>query len=73
MTLGALIGYIVLVDRLGFLPTAVMMLAALLWAYGVRRSLILPVAIITSLLVHSAFYKVLKVPLPWGLMSGLAW
>ena len=73
VTLGALIGYIALVDRLGFLPTAVLMLGALLWAYGVRKALILPLAMVTSLLVHSAFYKVLKVPLPWGLMSGLAW
>ena len=49
------------------------MLAGLLWAYGVRRALIAPIALIASLVVHTVFYKLLKVPLPWGVLSGLTW
>ena len=73
VTLGVLAGYVLLVDRLGFLPTAVIMLGGLLWAYGVRRTLIAPIALVAALLVHAVFYKLLKVPLPWGVLSGFTW
>ena len=73
ITLIALVGYVVLVNRLGFLPSAVLMLGALLYAYGVKPWLAGVVALVGSLLVHTAFYKLLKVPLPWGILSSLAW
>lgn len=73
LTVGALVCYALLVERLGFLPTAFVLLGGLLWAYGVRRSLIAPIALVAALGIHTAFYKLLKVPLPWGLLSGLAW
>ena len=28
---------------------------------------------VAALLVHAVFYKLLKVPLPWGVLSGLTW
>jgi putative tricarboxylic transport membrane protein len=31
------------------------------------------IAVIATLLVHLAFYKLLRVPLPWGLLKGYAW
>lgn len=73
MTVGALVGYVAVVDRLGFLPTAVLMLAALFRSYGVGTGRTVILAVIASLAVHTAFYKVLKVPLPWGVLSGMAW
>ena len=72
-TVGALVGYVALVDRLGFILTAFLMLCALFAAYRVRLALIAPVAAVATLLVHAAFYKLLKVPLPWGLLSGWTW
>lgn len=72
-TVGALIGYVALVDRLGFILTAFLMLCSLFAAYRVRLALIAPVAAGATLLVHAAFYKLLKVPLPWGLLSGWTW
>jgi len=72
-TVGALIGYVALVDRLGFIITAFLMLCSLFAAYRVRLALIVPVAAVATLLVHAAFYKLLKVPLPWGLLSGWTW
>lgn len=73
ITLIALVGYVGLVNRLGFLPAAVLMLGSLLYAYGVRLVSAAVIAVVGSLLVHTAFYKFLKVPLPWGVLSSLAW
>ena len=73
ITVSALVGYVVVVESLGFLPTAVLMLVALLRAYGVSAGRTALLAVVASLAVHTAFYKVLKVPLPWGILSGFAW
>ena len=65
--------YLVAVDRLGFVLTAFVYLAALMWALRVRLALTLPIALVTALVIHYAFYKLLRVPLPWGLLQGIAW
>lgn len=65
--------YILLVDRLGFIPTAVIYLAVLFAVFGVSRRWNLPIALAVTLLIHYSFYKLLKVPLPWGVLSGIAW
>ncbi len=72
-TVATLIGYVAWVDRLGFIVTAFAMLCALFAAYRVRLAWIVPVAAVSTLAVHTAFYKLLKVPLPWGLLSGWIW
>ena len=33
----------------------------------------LPIAVVATLVVHFAFYQLLRVPLPWGLLQGVAW
>ena len=65
--------YLLVVDRLGFLLTAFVYLAALMWVLRVRLALVLPVAFVMALLIHYAFYKLLRVPLPWGVLQGIAW
>jgi putative tricarboxylic transport membrane protein len=65
--------YLVVVDRLGFLLTAFVYLAALMWELRVRLAVTLPVAFIMALAIHYAFYKLLRVPLPWGVLQGIAW
>ena len=65
--------YLLAVDRLGFLITAFVYLTALIWVLRVRLALVLPVALVMALLIHYAFYKLLRVPLPWGLLQGIAW
>ena len=65
--------YIVLVDRLGFIPTAMIYLAVLFAVFGVSPRWNVPIALAVTLLIHFSFYKLLKVPLPWGLLSGIAW
>jgi putative tricarboxylic transport membrane protein len=71
--LGGVIFYIVASGSLGFLPTAVVILVALLSALRVPIGRALLVAVIAALVVHFAFYKLLRVPLPWGLLTSWAW
>ena len=71
--LGAVIFYIAFANSLGFLPTSFLMLLALFKVLGVswRRNLI--VALVATFVVHFAFYKLLRVPLPWGVLTPWAW
>ena len=73
LTVGVNVFYILLVDRLGFIPTGVIYLAALFAVFGVRLIWIVPLALLLTLVIHTAFYKLLKVPLPWGLLHGFIW
>lgn len=63
-----LVFYVLAVDRLGFLPTAAAMVLATALTFGARWRLALPLAIAAPLLVHLIFYKLLRVPLPAGLL-----
>ena len=64
----AVLGYIALADRLGFLVVAPLMLLATLRAFGVGWRGALAWAVAGTLVVHLAFYKLLRVPLPWGIL-----
>jgi putative tricarboxylic transport membrane protein len=70
--IGGLLFYIFAVDALGFHITASLLL--LVWARFLRASwaLALPVAIGGMLVIHLSFYKLLKVPLPWGIFERFA-
>jgi putative tricarboxylic transport membrane protein len=68
-----LVFYLAVSERLGFLITAVLLLMALFYVFGVRTRTALIVAIVGSLAIHTMFYKLLKVPLPWGILSPFAW
>ena len=71
--LGAIVFYIAAADALGFLPTAMLILTVLQIVLRVPVGRALLVAVIATLLIHFAFYKLLRVPLPWGLLKNLAW
>ena len=70
---GSIAFYIVAADALGFLLTAAIILTVLFLVLRVRPLTALTVAIGASLVVHFAFYKLLRVPLPWGVLKGYAW
>ena len=70
---GSVVLYILAADRLGFLPTATLILCALFLVLRVPPKKAVPIAIVATLLVHFAFYKLLRVPLPWGVLHGVAW
>jgi putative tricarboxylic transport membrane protein len=72
-TIGVNVLYIFAVDRLGFLITGTIYLTVLFVVFGVGRKWVLPIAVIATLVIHYAFYKLLRVPLPWGLLQGMAY
>jgi putative tricarboxylic transport membrane protein len=67
-----LLFYVVAVDRLGFLPTAAVMVLITSVALGARLRLAVPLAIGAPLFVNLVFSKLLRVPLPSGFVP-LPW
>lgn len=65
---GVTLGYIAFADRLGFLIVAPLGLFATFKAMQVSTRAALVWSIGGTLLVHLAFYKLLRVPLPWGVL-----
>ncbi len=63
-----LLVYVVIGDRLGFVPTAFGIVLAVSLAMGARLKLALPLALIAPVVVHLIFVKLLRVPLPPGLL-----
>src|SRR5262245_10752555 len=63
-----LLFYVWSVDRLGFLPTAAVIVLVTALALGARRRLALPLALAAPLLINLVFVKLLRVPLPSGLL-----
>ena len=68
-----LVFYIVAADPLGFLPTAALCLLALFLKLKVRVLPAIVVAVVATLVIHFLFYKLLRVPLPWGALERFAW
>lgn len=66
--LGGVLAYVGLVERLGFLITGALLLFLLMWRLRVPplRALVIALAFTTT--VHFLFAKILKVPLPLGLL-----
>jgi len=71
--LAALVFYIAFAQSLGFLVTGSILLAALFLKFGVRPALAVVIAIVATLVIHFLFYKLLRVPLPWGVLERFAW
>jgi putative tricarboxylic transport membrane protein len=65
--------YLLAAEKLGFLPTGVLILSVMFAAMTVPRARILPLALLITLLIHTVFYKALRVPLPWGVLQPWQW
>ncbi len=65
--------YLAAIDRLGFVITGTVYLAALFTVFRVRARWIVPLALIVTLIIHYAFFKLLRVPLPGGILQGFTW
>lgn len=63
-----LVFYAVAADRLGFYVTTALMIVIAALTFGARPRLALPVALIAPAFIHLVFYKLLRVPLPAGLV-----
>ena len=73
VVIGGVVFYRLAGERLGFLPCASLLLWAPMWALGVPPLRALLIAVVSALAIHFAFYKLLRVPLPWGVLGGVAW
>jgi putative tricarboxylic transport membrane protein len=63
-----LLFYVLAVDRIGFLPTAALVVLTTSLALGARLRLAVAMAIGAPLFVNLVFSKLLRVPLPSGLL-----
>ena len=70
---GGVVFYMLAAERLGFLPCATLLLWVLMVVLRVPPLRALVIAVIAALVIHFAFYKLLRVPLPWGVLGGIAW
>ena len=64
----AIVFYLLAVQRLGFLVTATILLLALFLQLRVKPWLAALVALAAAFAIHLAFYKLLRVSLPWGVL-----
>jgi len=71
VTLGGLLLYVLASDRIGFIATGIVMLGSLMLALRVRWPMALIVSVVSTVVIHVAFYKGLRVPLPWGVLPVL--
>lgn len=65
--------YLFAVDRLGFVISGTVYLAALMGVLRVSPARVVPLALVLTLVIHFCFYKLLRVPLPWGVLQSVAW
>jgi len=68
---GAALFYILISDRLGFIPTAFVILLVLFLWFRTRMLVALPVAAGMTLLVHWFFAGLMRVPLPRGVLDAV--
>lgn len=69
LVLGAILGYVFLAERLGFLVIAPIFLFVLVWWFDGRFGIALATAIIGTLVFHAFFYQFMSAPLPWGVLE----
>jgi putative tricarboxylic transport membrane protein len=68
---GALAFYVLAADKLGFLVCGALILLSLFLALRVKPLLAVPLALALPVVIHLIFYKLLRVPLPWGVLPVL--
>ena len=73
ITIALVVFYILASTPLGFIPTAFIALAILFGVLGVKPLLVPVLAAGITMAVHYGFYSLLRVPLPWGVLTPWAW
>ena len=66
------VAYVWLAGPVGFLLLAPVLLFAWMAAFGVRPARAALIAVIGTLAIWYVFYKLLRVPLPWGVLTNFA-
>ena len=65
----ALFFYFFASERLGFWLTALLMVLGLAWSQGAKFRHAVALALVAPALLHLVFYKLLRVPLPPGVLA----
>jgi putative tricarboxylic transport membrane protein len=73
ITIALVVFYILASTPLGFIPTAFIALAILFAVLGVKPLLVPVLAAGVTMVMHYGFYSLLRVPLPWGVLTPWAW
>ena len=73
VALGSVLFYILVSEALGFIISSALILVANFWVLKVPPARAVLIAVVATLVIHFAFYKGLRVPLPWGVLMGVAW
>lgn len=73
LLLGGIAFYILVSDDLGFIPASLLILTTLFIRFGSSWPGSIVLAVVTTLIIHTLFAKVLLVPLPWGILLPVAW
>ena len=71
--IAAVLFYILVADRLGFMPTTALILLALFRRFGVGWWPSLAIALLMPPVMQYLFGNLLLVPLPWGLLAPIRW
>jgi putative tricarboxylic transport membrane protein len=71
--IGSVVFYMLVSEKLGFLLSSTAILTALFSALRVPVGRAVLTSVIATLVIHLAFYKLLRVPLPWGVLTNYAW
>ena len=71
--IGSVVFYIVAADWLGFFLTSLLILTISFRLFGVALGRSIVIAAVATFVIHFAFYKLLRVPLPWGVLTNYAW
>lgn len=69
LILGAALAYILLVDRVGFVPLTIVLLLSLFLWFRVRLPVAVVTAVVAAFAVNWFFATMMRVPLPRGLMD----
>jgi putative tricarboxylic transport membrane protein len=70
--LGGLLFYVFAADVVGFHITGVLLLSVWSRLLGASWRLSLAVSVAATLVIHLSFYKLLRIPLPWGIFERFA-
>jgi putative tricarboxylic transport membrane protein len=70
--IAGLLFYVLAADWLGFYLTALLILVVWMRILGASWRVTLPVAVVATVVIHLSFYKLLRIPLPWGVLERYA-
>jgi putative tricarboxylic transport membrane protein len=70
--IGGLLFYVFVADALGFYLTSLLILTLWMRVLGASWRVTVPVALIATVVIHLSFYKLLRIPLPWGIFERFA-